>query len=69
MKDYIFNIDEIIGSQKSIGLCKELWIRIFGKKRIGYDVIPNVMKTIVVMHEYKGVLYMLTPIKYIEWNQ
>lgn len=67
MKDRVFDIQEILDSKKDVGLFKELWIRIFGKKIIGWDVTP-IFTSKVVMHSYKGTNYMLTPIKYIKWE-
>lgn len=67
MKDRVFDIQEILDSKKDVGLFKELCIRIFGKKIIGWDVTP-IFTSKVVMHRYNGINYMLTPIKYIKWD-
>jgi len=66
MDKKIWEIKDIINSQKSVGLFKEIWIRIFGKKHVGYDILPSGLTSVVIMHEYKGVFYMLTPIRYIK---
>lgn len=63
----IFTLSEIINSRKNVNLFKELYIRIFGKKIIGYDK-TEAYTCQIIMHLYKKIYYMITPIKYFNWN-